>query len=430
MFVIKTIIEASFLNIITVCLNLTKLPEWVYSLAEEVLLETIKYPTILGDSYEEIVKYYADKLAEYGVYTTIYRVPEEYLREKLLPEYNPGKPRYILVARIGEGSKTLQFNGHYDVVSPGEGWKITNPFTPKKIDNKIYGRGSSDMKGGIASFIAAMAYLASREKLGIVVEASIVPDEEIGGITGTGYLVNELGSRPDWVVIAEPSGINNIWIGHKGLIWCYVKTYGKQVHGSTPWLGDNAFEKMIYVAKYFVEKYIPSLRKKKSSYEYDMVGGEYPTATLGGRVIAPGNINIVPGVSGFSIDRRLIVEEKTDEVERELREFLSKACDELGFKADLVIVEKMDPALTSPDTCLVKTLISVVKNNTGFEPRKTVCVGGLDMRYYTRIGIETVTYGPGEPGVPHKSDEYIEVDKMYKIIDIYVDLVYELEKTL
>jgi succinyl-diaminopimelate desuccinylase len=355
-------------------------------------------------------------------------VPDDYARKHLSEDMNPDKPRYILLARTGGGERVLQFNGHYDVVSPGEGWTVTEPFKPKKVGNKIYGRGTTDMKGGVAAFVAAIAYLAGRDDLGITVEAAIVPDEEIGGATGTGYLVNVMGSRPDWVVIAEPSGLDNIWIGHKGLVWGYVKTYGRQVHGSTPWLGDNAFEKMVLIAKYFMDHYIPLLRNRRSRYEYDTEGGEYPTITMGGRLIAPGNINIVPGVSGFSIDRRLIVEEKADEVAREIEEFVEKASRELGVRAEFEVLEKMDPALTKPDTLLVETLARVVEENVGVKPRRTVCVGGLDMRYYTYVGIDTVTYGPGERDMPHKPDEYIVVDNLYKVVEVYVDLAYSLSK--
>jgi len=405
-----------------------KLPDWVYNLSEEVLIESIKYPTVLGESYKEIIEYYSEVLKRYGVHVTIHRVPDEYIAENLTKEYNPDKPRYILLARIGRGDRVLQFNGHYDVVSPGEGWTVTDPFKPKKVDDKIYGRGSTDMKGGIASFIAAIAYLAGREDLDIVIEAAIVPDEEIGGLTGTGYLVNELKSRPNWVVIAEPSGLDRIWIGHKGLVWGYVKTYGRQVHGSTPWLGDNAFEKLVKVALYFFEKYIPMLKNKKSKYDYDLEGGEYPTATLGGKLLSPGNINILPGTSGFSIDRRLIVEEKTDDVIKEINEFLEKVSRELGIKTDFTVIQKMEPALTEPDTDFVNTLVNVIKEDLGLEPRRTICVGGLDLRYYTNVGVEAISYGPGEPELPHKVDEYIRVENLHGVIDVYVDLALRLSK--
>ncbi|RLG89577.1 MAG: succinyl-diaminopimelate desuccinylase, partial [Thermoprotei archaeon] len=107
---------------------MSKLPNWVYEKAEEILMKSIEYPTVLGEAYKNIVEYYAEVLKEYGIHITIHKVPDEYVREKLKPEMNPDKPRYILLARIGSGDKVLQFNGHYDVVFPGEGWSVTEPF--------------------------------------------------------------------------------------------------------------------------------------------------------------------------------------------------------------------------------------------------------------------------------------------------------------
>ncbi|ADI31801.1 M20 family metallopeptidase [Staphylothermus hellenicus] len=401
-----------------------KLPEWIYSLAEEILMESIKYPTVLGEAYEEIVNYYANVLKSHGIHVTIHRVPDEYVKEKLGPEMNPDKPRYILLARIGESDKVLQFNGHYDVVFPGEGWKITDPFKPLKKNGRIYGRGSTDMKGGIAAFLAAMIYLATtKEEPPISVEAAIVPDEEIGGATGTGYLVNVLGSKPTWAVIAEPSGLDNIWHGHKGLVWGEIVVKGKQSHGSTPWLGINAFEKMVYVAKYLIENYLPRLKDKTSRYEYDLPEGKHPTATLGGKLSAPGSINIVPGQVSFSIDRRLIIEENTNDAIEELNKYIVEAAKKYSADVELRIIERMEPAFTDPSSEIVEALAKAIRMDTGVEPRRTICVGGLDLRYYSYKGIPVATYGPGEPSMPHKVDEYIEVENLHKVIDVYVDLV-------
>lgn len=401
-----------------------KLPYWIYDLAEEILMESIKYPTVLGEAYEDLVNYYASVLKSHGIHVTIHRVPDEYVKEKLSPEMNPDKPRYILLARIGDSDKVLQFNGHYDVVFPGEGWKVTEPFKPIKKNGRIYGRGSTDMKGGIAAFLAAIIYLATiSEEPPISVEAAIVPDEEIGGATGTGYLVNVLGSKPTWAVIAEPSGLDNIWHGHKGLVWGEVVVKGKQSHGSTPWLGINAFEKMVYIAKYLIENYLPRLKEKTSKYEYDLPEGRYPTATFGGKLSAPGSINIVPGQVSFSIDRRLIIEETTNEVIKELNKYIAEAAKTFKAEVELRIVEKMEPAFTDPGSEIVEALAKAIRMNIGVEPRRTICVGGLDLRYYSHKGIPVATYGPGEPSMPHKVDEYIEVENLHKVIDVYVDLV-------
>lgn len=398
------------------------LPKWVYELAEKVLLKSLEYPTVLGNAYRDITEFYKDVLKDYGVHVTIYRVEQEFVRKTLPKTMNPDKPRYILLARIGSGDKVVQFNGHYDVVAPGEGWKITDPFKPKKIDNKIYGRGSTDMKGGIAAFIATLSYLAStKEPLDHVVEAAIVPDEEIGGATGTGYLVNNLGSKPDWVIIAEPSGLDNIWIGHKGLVWAEVIVKGKQAHGSTPWLGVNAFEKMVYVAKYLIEEVKPVIESRKSKYVYDMPESNKATINLGGKLTAPGSINIVPGQVSFSIDRRVIVEENIDDVEKELLMYVKQAASYAKTEVEVNIVARSEPALTDPESTLVRTLENKVHGILGLKTKKIVCTGGLDLHYYTSKGIQAVAYGPGNASLAHKVDEYIDVDSIYKAINVYVE---------
>ncbi len=397
-----------------------KLPNWVYELSERVLVESIKFPTVLGESYHDIVKYYSDVLKEYGVHVTIHEVPRDYVVKHLPKSMNPDKPRYILLARIGSGERVLQFNGHYDVVAPGEGWSITDPFKPKRVDYRVYGRGSVDMKGGIAAIISTIAYLSStKEPKDHVIEAAIVPDEEIGGETGTGYLVRELKSRPDWAIIAEPSGLETIWIGHKGAVWAEVYVKGRQAHGSTPWKGDNAFEKMVYLAKYIIENIKPRIESRKSNYEYDEPESKKATMVLGGKLVAPGSINIVPGLVGFSIDRRLIVEENVEGAEKELLEYLDEASKTIKVDIDVKIVARLQPAFTRPDSQLVKKVDVAAKEVIGKEPRKVVCTGGLDLHYYTEAGVNAISYGPGDPSLAHKVDEYIDLRSIYRIIEIY-----------
>ena len=152
-----------------------KLPKWVYELAEKVLIDSIGYPTVAGRDYDEITSYYRDLLKDYGVHVTVHKVPSDYIRKHLPSHANPDKPRYILVARIGSGERVLQFNGHYDVVEPGSGWSVTEPFKAKRVNDRIYGRGACDMKSGIACFLSAIAYLAStHEPRDHVVEAVLV----------------------------------------------------------------------------------------------------------------------------------------------------------------------------------------------------------------------------------------------------------------
>uniref|UniRef100_A0A7C2BKA2 ArgE/DapE family deacylase n=1 Tax=Thermosphaera aggregans TaxID=54254 RepID=A0A7C2BKA2_9CREN len=394
-----------------------------FEISQKILVNSVKYPTILGDSYEELVYYYAEELSKYGIHTTIHQVPREYCEKVLSKQFNPEKPRYILIARLGSGEKVLQFNGHYDVVAAGGGWS-TDPFNPVITDGRVYGRGTTDMKAGIAAFLATMIYFASANKEpGIMIEGAVVPDEEIGGATGTGYLVNELGSRPDFVVIAEPSGPGNIYIGHRGNVWAMIRVRGKQAHGSTPWLGENAFEKMITLADYIIKKYKPILETRKSCLKYEDPRASSPTITLGGKLEAPGSINIVPGQVGFSIDRRLIIEEKAEQVVEELKELVSSASIELGVESEVEIVDYSNPVYVEEYHPYVNTLAQAVKETLGVEPSRTICVGGLDLKYYLSKGIPAVAYGPGEVNMAHKANEYVTLESLYNALKVYVKLV-------
>ncbi|MEM4717315.1 MAG: M20 family metallopeptidase [Desulfurococcaceae archaeon] len=395
-------------------------------IAVKILVDSLEYKTTLGEDYEEIIKYYADVLSSYGVHVTIHRVPQEYVRKNLHQRYNPDKPRYILIARVGCGDRILQFNGHYDVVPPGEGWQL-DPFKPTIIDTKIYGRGASDMKGGIATFLATLIHFARREPE-IILEGVLVPDEEIGGVTGTGYLIKELESKPDWAIIAEPSGLDNVWIGHRGIAWFMVKIFGKQAHGSAPWLGENAFEKMLIFAKQLIEKYRDQLSRKRSSFSYDDPNAITPTITPGGMLLSPGAINIVPGEVGFSIDRRLIIEEKVDEVVDEFTRLVNEISRETGIISEVEVVNTSNPAFTPLDSLLVEAITESIMKTINIKPKHTVCTGGLDLRYYTDAKIEAVAYGPGIVNVAHKANEYIDINDIRRGIEVYISIVKNLEE--
>ncbi|MEM1935792.1 MAG: M20 family metallopeptidase [Sulfolobales archaeon] len=386
----------------------------------EVLKDMVSIPTVNppGEKYGEFARLSREVLENLGFEVSVFEVPRDYV-ERYYPDYSQ-YPRYIVLAKYGTGKPVLQFNGHYDVVPPGSGWS-KNPFEPIIEGGRLYGRGSSDMKGGIAAFIAAAKTLVeSVGKVRGTLELALVPDEEIGGETGTGYLVREIGSRPDYVVIAEPSGSGTIWIGHKGALWVLVEVYGRQAHGSTPWLGVNAFEYMVKVASKLMNEYIPQLESRRSAYEYDDPRGARPTAMIGGEVRGGAKVNVVPGYYSFSIDRRITPEERVEEVEREIRDLIERISKEFKeVKIGVKVTNRLPPALTDPSSDLVRTAREVAKEVLGFEPRTTVCLGGLDMRYYTQEGIQTITYGPGLLGVAHIADEYLPTEEFEKMVKTY-----------
>ena len=395
--------------------------EW----AIKILKETISIPTINppGEHYEEFKDYIVEVLRDIGMNVHVHKVPKDYV-STYYPDY-ADKARYIIIARIGRGRPVLQFNGHYDVVPPGSGWS-QDPFKPYVDGGKLYGRGAVDMKGGIAATLLAAKTIISLfgEPENGSLEIALVPDEEIGGKTGTGYLVERMGV-PDYTVIAEPSNANSIWIGHKGALWGFIEVYGKQAHGSTPWHGVNAFEYMARIALDMIKEYASKLDNRRSAYDYGDPRAAKPTINLGGEVVGGAKINIVPGYYAFSFDRRLIVEEKLEEVEKEIEEFIEEISAKYGregIKIKLRIVSRLPPALTSPNNVLVKTIVNIGKN-LGLNIKPIVCVGGLDLHYYTAKGGIAVAYGPGPTEQAHQANEYVSLEELRIVAKVYAGLI-------
>ena len=161
------------------------------------------------------------------------------------------KGRWNIIAerRWGKGGRTLLFNGHLDVVPPGDLslWRYP-PFQGRLERGRIYGRGASDMKGGVASFLQAVS-LIDRSKMELSQGSLILhlaSDEESHGHHGTGFLSQKGLIKGDAVLVGEPTGLDPV-IAQKGALWFRISTFGKSAHGSSPHLGVNAISKMMKV---------------------------------------------------------------------------------------------------------------------------------------------------------------------------------------
>ncbi len=413
-------------------IDLDELTRRVESLEEfsiRFLKEILSIPTVSpsGERYGDFAKRSRELLEEQGVDVEIIEVPQEYV-DKVVPEEGRGNPRYIVRASIGDKNNIkLHLNGHYDVVPGGPGWRVTEPFKPVLKDGKIFGRGATDMKGGVASIATALAALAQyQDRLDFGVEAVFVPDEEIGGEAGTGYVVSNNLVRGRYVVIAEPSSLDQVYIGHKGLVWGIVRVKGKSAHASTHWLGVNAFENAVKLASEIFSKLAPSIESRRSSYRFDVPEGAKPTIMFGGLVRGGEKINQVPGEFSFSFDRRLVPEETVDKAWREIEEFIKEASRRLGIDVELSMVQKMEPVVVDPNAKIFNAIEESMLKITGRRPNRIVCIGGLDMRYYVYKGYETATIGPGILGTAHAPDEYILVSDMINAAKLYTILPFHL----
>ena len=388
----------------------------------EILSEMIKVPTVSpsGEKYGEFVDRMKTLLGKYGLDYRIIGVPQDFV-DSNCPEEARGNPRYIIEVKLpGKSGEIIDFNGHYDVVPGGPGWSVTDPFKPVVRDGRVYGRGSVDMKGGLASVLGA--FIAFKEE-GVTPRFTsrlyMVPDEEIGGECGTGWLVDHLDTAPKAVIIPEPSGTRRVWHGHKGALWVEVNVKGRTAHASTPWLGVNAFEKVSRMAVWLFDNYVPAVNTIVSKYKYDLPGAERATAMIGGVVgmKSTGKINQVPGSVYFTIDRRINPEENVESAHKQLQEYLELAAEKTEAEYEYRIVHSMEPALTSTDSPAVKMVVEAA-GKLGIQVEPTVCMGGLDLRYYTMKGIPASSYGPGN-NTPHMPDEYVDISELVTAAKVF-----------
>jgi len=375
----------------------------------ERVKELVKIPTVNppGEHYQDIAELLARRLSEIGLEVELINIPREELSR-----YGVQLPRSIVVGvlRGSERGKKIVLNGHYDVVPAGHGW-TTDPFQPIVRDGRVYGRGTADMKGAIASMIiAAKAIIESNVVLKGDLYLTFVPDEETGGHLGSGYLVRRGLIAGDGCIIGEPSGISSVVTAQKGALWLELVTLGRAAHGSMPHLGLNAVEKMAKVITAF-EKLKKELALLKSKIRFPEPV-RHTTINIGGVIRGGTKVNVVPDSCSCTLDIRVIPEETTETIERKVREFLeSLRGEDPELKYELRVLERIEPACTSEDEEIVKACIGAVEDITGKTPVTEGLTGFTDMRWFKEI-MPTVIYGPGSMEQAHVPDEYVNLEDL------------------
>jgi succinyl-diaminopimelate desuccinylase len=304
------------------------------------------------------------------------------------------KNRCDVVASIGRGNG-LMLNGHMDTVPAGDinKWKY-DPFEARIAGGNVYGRGTSDMKGGIASVLAAVQKLKD-EKLKGKLLLVFVADEEAGQ-GGSEYLLTkrkELFRGIRYGVLTDSNDLQ-LTIAQKGLVHMNVIFKGKAAHGSTPELGDNA----IYKATEFVQelrKIIIQLDKIRNPI---LGRGTINVGTISGGT----KINVVPDSCIVEIDRRTIPGETAYSVVSQIRKILKK----LKINADVKVENSRMPMQISEKSEIVKLLKEIT------HARTSASTGYMESEMYYKAGIPCVNYGPGVDSQAHVANEYVPIKNL------------------
>ena len=399
----------------------------------------IRIPTLNppGNNYLEICEFLKKRMEKNGFETKLIRAYDT-------PGDSNKFPRWNLVSFKDGANKgnTIHFNGHTDVVETGNDWSV-DPFEGKYIDGLIYGRGACDMKGGIAaSIIAVECFVAVCPNYSGRIELSFTADEETGGYGGVAFLANEGYFSPDRissVIIPEPLNKNRICLGHRGVWWAEIETFGKIAHGSMPFLGDSAIRHMGAVLKEFEEKLYPKLKTIKTNMPVVPEGAKSSTMNINS--IHGGEAEQEKGFSGYPapvvadnckivIDRRFLIEEEIQKVKKDIDDILKNLENKReNFSYKITDLHEVIPTMTDKNSRLVSELTSSIKEILGVNPDYVISPGTYDQKHIERIGKlkNCVAYGPGILDLAHQPDEYISVNDM---LDSAKVMALSLEKML
>lgn len=303
-----------------------------------------------------------------------------------------------MVVTFGDDNPELMLHGHIDVIEAPE-----EMFEPERSDGKLYGRGTGDMKAGVAALMQVMKDLKSEQpSVGLM----IVSDEERGGFNGAGSLFG-IHYSPKFAVSAEPNNIDgylDIIADQKGILQTKISTEGLSAHGSRPWNGDNAMET-------FMEKW-PEI---KDLFEDPGEGENWVTTVNLGKVKAGESANKAPEKAEAWLDIRTAESYPNDEVVGDLREIEGLSVEEVILDESMLATDHSDK--------LVQALKSSAEK---FEEECRVSrkEPGSDMRFLTENGIPAVVFGP-EGYNAHSPNEYAVIDSFGDYYSIMMDFVRE-----
>jgi succinyl-diaminopimelate desuccinylase len=369
--------------------------EIVTLLSDLVKAESVNPP---GDT-RDVAGILTGKFREFGIDPEVVSVDDD--KPNLIAAINPGhRPQLV-------------FNSHIDTVPPGDlrQWKF-DPFGATVEDGVMFGRGVADAKASVAAMtMTAGAIANSGIELTGTMLVNPVSDEEIGGSKGTEYLFDQRYLDPNFVVIGEQTN-NQIAIVEKGVVWFTITTFGRTAHGSTPWDGVNAIEKMMTL--------LAAIRRDVGSKLQTMSHPLTPPPSMNIGTIQGGiKINVVPDTCVVNIDRRILPEETPEEAHNQIAAVIDKLQRiDPDFKAKIEVQNSGSPVNTAPDEFIVK-VAQGVHADLNLDPKLIGYKQASDGRFFSRKVIPTIIIGPSDPRVGHAPNEHLTVKDVITTTKIY-----------
>lgn len=367
--------------------------------AKKILFDLLAIKSVNHcDDERKVAEYLKEYFAEAGVKSTVQRIDDTHAN-------------FIVHVEGESHDKHVVWNGHIDTVPYGDlkEWN-TDPSIPVEIDGKVYGRGTSDMKSGLA----AMAYtlvniVKSGKKPAYDITFVGTCDEEKNGLGARELLREGYFPEVEEVLIGEPTGLN-IGIAQKGCLWLEFEVHGKTSHGAYPEQGVNAVDYAVIIAN--------RLKAFVTAKHHDILG--YATAQIteiaGG--VAP---NMTPDRCRVLMDMRLVPGQSKEEVLTYLEEIASELKSQTNGLLHVEVSVKNDRMAVSTDADDAFTMgLKKCIQKHGIEPEN------IGINYFTdgslllaeHSDLKILLFGAGEADLCHKANECMVLEKYYKSIEI------------
>jgi len=308
----------------------------------------------------------------------------------IIKEFVHNGKRSLYISYTDTKSPKLLLNGHIDVVPADE-----EQYSPYIKNNNIYGRGAADMKAGVASYLLLFKEFAKKDISKPDLALMIVSDEEIGGADGTRYLIEDKGYSADFAMASEPghgsADTLNITIAEKGVLWLKIKTKGISCHGSRPWLGENAIDKLI-----------DKIKDIKSLFPGTTKDDRWKTTMNIGTIKGGDITNKVADSAELTIDIRYTEETCIPEILEKIKTI-----------SDIEIEVLMQASmLKNPENVeFINKLKDIAQHVSGKEVRLCKEHGASDLRFTSAKNIPSIIFGPCGNNY-HGKGEYVSIQNL------------------
>lgn len=334
----------------------------------------------------------------------------------VIEEVTPGRPNVICTVEGGRPGPTLLFEGHTDVVTEGDRSAWTHdPFAAEVIDGRMYGRGTADMKSGLAAVIYATRAVEQAGPFpGRIVIAALCDEEEM--MLGVKHFVAAGHCEGvDGAISAEPEG-GEICAVSKGAIRLRVDAVGRMAHGAMPDHGANPIAALIRVGT-AVEGLQNTLQQRHGPYQHLGQIWLTPTVMAGGSIE---QINVIPAESFMTIDVRTTPDVDHAVLIAEIRDLLADVATDTGVTLDLTVIDDRPATETATSSPVCQALARAHEAVTGTPPVYGGVPGSTDGTILWRDGgLDSVVYGPGGKWIAHQVDEFVEVEEIVTYTEVF-----------